>query len=143
MTRRIDHKQLLTEARIVPAPVEAGPRSCTDRSFEVPTPILLGVFGLFFAYLAVMSFGFMVPGLVLPMAVNFFFVAAFAFVPAKWAMMKPAKSDRALTWYELRDRGMQTATGHSSAAETVTLILLLPACLLLWGVAVVTIAKLV
>lgn len=143
MTKLIDHRQLSANATIVPPPVIAAPRACTDRSFEVPTPILLGVFGLFMAYLGVMSIGFMAPGLVLPMVVNVIFVAAFAYVPAKWAMMKPEKSDRALRWDELRSRGLETLTGHSGAGETATLVLLLPACVLFWGIAVVAIAALV
>ena len=143
MTRPIDHKQLLADANIVAPPMLAEPRACTDRSFEVPTPILVGVFGLFMAYLGVMSIGFMAPGLVVPMAVNVIFVAAFAFVPAKWALMKPRKADRAMTWEELRAKGLDTLTGRSDARETATLILLLPACILFWGIAVVTIAALV
>jgi len=142
VTRSIDHKQLLAEARIVSAPTLPEQRACEDRTYEVPTPLLLGVFGLFMAYLAVMSIGFMAPALVLPMIVNVIFVAAFAYVPSKWATMKPEKKDRALRWDELRQNGLATLTGRSSAGETATLILLLPACVLFWGIAVVTIAAL-
>jgi hypothetical protein len=81
--------------------------------------------------------------LALPMIVNVIFVAAFAFVPAKWATMKPDKKDRAMTWAELRDHGLGTLTGRTGAGETAILILLLPTCILFWGVAVVTIAALV
>jgi hypothetical protein len=143
MTRPIDHRQLVADARIFEAPIVSEQRACTDRTFEVPTPILLGSFGLFMGYLGVMSLGFMAPMLVLPMVVNVVFVGAFAFVPAKWALMQPRKSDRALSWSELRERGLETATGHSDAGETATLVLLLPACVFLWGVAVVAIAALV
>ena len=140
MVARIDKLHLLASDEIVGAPA---PRACSDRSFELPPALLLGVFGLFMAYLAVMSVGFMEPSLVLPMVVNVIFVAAFAFVPAKWATMNPAKSDRAKSWAEFSERGIETATGHASAAEASILVLLLPALIFCWGVAVVVIAGLV
>lgn len=140
MVARLDKAQLLARQEVVAAPAA---RACEDRTYEVPTPILLGVFGLFMAYLGVMSIGFMAEDLVLPMVVNVIFVAAFAYVPAKWATMHPGKSDRALSWSELREKGLDTLTGRSGAGETATLILLLPACVLFWGIAVVTIAALV
>ena len=139
MVARLDKAQLVARQEIVAAP---SPRACEDRSYEVPTPILLGVFGLFMAYLGLMSIGFMAEDLVLPMIVNVIFVAAFAYVPAKWAMMKPDKTDRAMSWSEFRERGLDTPTGRTSAGEAATLILLLPACILFWGVAVVMIAAL-
>lgn len=140
MTSRQLHHILAGQADIVAPPT---PLACEDRTFELPTPILVGVFGLFMAYLGVMSLGFMAEMLVLPMVVNVIFVAAFAYVPAKWALMKPAKRDRAKTWGELREQGLDTPTGRTSAGEAATLVLLLPVCILFWGIAVVTIAALV
>lgn len=137
MVARLHKAELLARNEIVAAPVQ---RACQDRTFEVPTPILLGSFALFMAYLAVMTLGFGNPALALPMVVNFIFVAAFAYVPGKWATMKPTKTDRAMTWAELCDRGLATATGRCGAGEAATLVLLLPACILFWGIAVVTIA---
>ena len=140
MVARLHKAELLARNEIVAAPTQ---RACEDRTFEVPTPILIGAFALFMAYLGVMTVGFMNPALALPMIVNVIFVAAFAYVPGKWATMKPDKADRALTWTELRDNGLGTATGRCGAGETATLVLLLPACITLWGVAVVMIAALV
>jgi len=140
MVARLDKVQLLARGEVVAAPPQ---RACEDRGFELPTGLLFGVFALFGLFLTVMSIGFMNEALVVPMAVNFFFVAAFAYVPAKWALMQPAKKGRALRWDELQCSGIETLTGRSSAGEAATLVLLLPACVLLWGVAVVTIAALV
>jgi hypothetical protein len=140
MTTRQLPDILARTADIVAPPAQ---RACNDRTFELPTPILVGVFALFMAYLAVMSLGFMAEMLVLPMVVNVIFVAAFAYVPAKWALMKPDKRDRAKTWAELREQGLGTPTGRTGAGEAATLVLLLPACILFWGIAVVTIAALV
>lgn len=148
MTRHFTRDQLAARGEIAapPAPAaDAGDRRpfCTDRNFGLPPALLLGAFGFFFAYLAVMWVGFAADGLVLPMVVNVVFVAAFAIVPAKWATMKPEHRDRALDWAHFRATGIDTATGRTPAGEAATLVLLLPACILGWGIATTTIAALV
>ena len=150
MTTRLDQQQLLTRDEVVAAPVLAETladaalsEGCTDRNFGLPAPVLLGMFGLFMAYLAVMSIGFMADGLVLPMAINVIFVAAFCIVPAKWATMGPARAGKAPGWAEFKARGIATETGRSGAGEATTLVLLLPACVFAWGIAVTLIARLV
>ena len=151
MTARIEQVDLLLREEIVTAPVlpVAAPvlpsNGCEDRTFELPTALFAGMFGLLFAYLTVMTVGFAAPGLAVPMAVNFIFVAAFAIVPMKWATMKPGKprSQRALSWDRFQAKGIDTLTGRTSAGEAATLVLLLPACILFWGIATVTIAALV
>ena len=139
MVAHINQLQLLAADEIVAPP---SPRACEDRNFELPPALLLAVFGLFMAFLGVMSIGFMEPSLVLPMVVNVIFVAAFAFVPAKWATMKPAKTDRAKSWAEFREHGIQTATGHASAGEAAVLVLVLPFLIFCWAIAAVSIAAL-
>lgn len=148
MTDRFDKEMLLARGEVVAAPqpdaqqVDERP-FCKDRNFGLPPVLLLGVFGFFFAYLTVMWVGFAADGLVLPMVVNFIFVAAFAFVPAKWATMKPEHRNRALDMAHFRAVGIETETGRTSAREATTLVLLLPACILFWGIAMTTIAALV
>ena len=150
MTDRLTHELLLGRGELVAAPVltaaeqsVAAKPYCTDRNFGMPKGLLLGVFAFFFAYLAVMWVGFAADGLVMPMVINFIFVAAFAYVPAKWATMKPEHRSRALEWAEFQSRGIDTETGRTPAGEATTLVLLLPACILFWGVATTTIAALV
>lgn len=140
MVVRLDKKQLLANADIVAPPSPAG---WDDRNFELPPALLVGVFGLFMAFLGVMTLGFINPALVLPMAVNVIFVAAFCYVPAKWATMKPENPTRAMRWDEFREKGIETLTGHASAAEATVLVLLLPALVFAWGIAVVIIAALI
>ena len=149
MTDRFDKAFLLARGEVVAAPVlkELSGRQaiegCIDRNFGLPKELLLGVFGFFFAYFAVMSVGFASDGLLLPMAINFIFVAAFAYVPAKWATMKPVHRDRSSSWAAFKARGIDTMTGRTEAGEATTLVLLLPACLLFWRIATTTIAALV
>ncbi|GAA4009729.1 hypothetical protein GCM10022280_03380 [Sphingomonas swuensis] len=143
MSDRFAKEMLLARGEVVaPPPIDDRP-CCEDRNFGLPAPLLLGVFAFFMAYLAVMWVGFAAEGLVLPMVVNVIFVAAFAFVPSKWATMKPAHRDRALDLDRFRRHGIETATGQTSAGEATTLVLLLPACILFWGLATTTIAALV
>ncbi|GAA3998925.1 hypothetical protein [Sphingomonas humi] len=143
MTDRFDRELLLARGEVVAPPQRDTRPHCQDRNFGLPPAILLGAFGFFFAYLAVMWVGFAADGLILPMVVNFVFVAAFAFVPAKWATMKPEHRDRALDMAHFRAVGIETATGTTPASEATTLVLLLPACILFWGIATTTIAALV
>lgn len=143
MTDRFDKQLLLARGEVVAPPQLAELPFCKDRNFGLPPALLLGAFGFLFAYLAVMWVGFAADGLVLPMVVNFIFVAAFAFVPAKWATMKPEHKAKALDWAAFRARGIDTATGPTPAGEATTLVLLLPACIFLWGIATTTIAALV
>lgn len=149
MTDLLDRELLLDRGEVVAAPMrpaaepELASKGCEDRNFGMPRGLLLGAFAMLFAYLAVMWIGFAADGLVIPMAVNFIFVAAFAFVPAKWATMKPDHRDRALGWAEFRMRGIATETGQTNAVEAATLVLLLPACILFWGIATTSIAALV
>lgn len=143
MTDRFDRQLLLARGEVVAPPLKAADApAATDRNFGLPPALLLGVFGLFFAYLTVMWVGFAADGLVIPMAVNFIFVAAFAYVPAKWATMKPAHRDAAPGLAQFQALGIETETGRASAREATTLVLLLPACILFWGVAVTLIAAL-
>lgn len=148
MTDRFDKEMLHARGEVVAAPQPDAPQVdgrpfCKDRNFGLPPVLLLSVFGFFFAYLTVMWVGFAADGLLLPMVVNFIFVAAFAFVPAKWATMKPVHRNRALDMAHFRAVGIETATGRTSAREATTLVLLLPACILFWGIAMTTIAALV
>jgi hypothetical protein len=143
MTDRFDRELLLARGEVVAAPQLDTRPYCTDRNFGLPRPLLLGVFAFFFAYLAVMWIGFAADGLVLPMVVNFIFIAAFAVVPAKWATMKPENRNRALDMAHFRALGIETETGTTPASEATTLVLLLPACILFWGIATTTIAALV
>lgn len=148
MTEHLDKEVLLARGEVVPAQILAelsagAVQGCTDRNFGLPKELLLSVFGLFFAYLTVMWVGFAANGLVLPMAINFIFVAAFAYVPAKWVTMKPEHGSHASSWAVFKARGIETLTGRTDAGEATTLVLLLPACVLFWGIATTTIAALV
>ena len=141
MTRTIDRKQLLATADIVPQP-SLEQRACEDHSFELPGALYAALALCFFGFLAVMTVGFAAPMLAVPMGVNFFFLAAFFAVPAIFVGASHEKAG-ALRWSDFRRKGVDTATGHSSAGEASVLMLTLPVLILCWAVAIVTIAALV
>jgi hypothetical protein len=139
MTRRIDHAKLLAREEIVSSPV---PRACEDQGFELPPVIFQAMAGLFFGFLAVLTVGLAEPQLVVPMGVNFVFLTAFFAVPAVFVGATPGES-RSLRWSEFMRKGIETATGHSSGREAAVLILVLPALIFFWALAIVTIVALV
>jgi len=141
MAERLN-RELIAEKAVIHA--EAALRAPTevDRSFELPTGLYAATVGLFLAYLAVMGFGFASPGLILPMAIfTLFIVAAFG-VPALWVRMKPENERHALGWSRFVREGIVTQTGRLGAKEATVQVLILPALIFFWGIAVVSIAAL-
>jgi len=74
------------------------------------------------------------------MSVNFVFLTAFFAIPAIFAGQSESRS---LRLSEFMRKGIDTATGHSSGGEAIVLVLLLPALIFFWALAVVTILALV
>ena len=63
--------------------------------------------------------------------------------PAMWMRMKPEHPQRLTSWSRFRRQGIMTAYGHSTAGAATIQVLILPALIFLWGIAVVTIAAVV
>jgi hypothetical protein len=139
MSVRIDSALLRADAKIVPAPAQ---RACEDRTFGLPWGLHAAYFGLFLAYLGVMAVGFPHPEMVLPMAIFFFFTAAFYVVPMIWAVMQPGNPSKAISMGQLLARGISIETGHSSGGAAIAQVLVLPVLIFFWGLAAVVIAAL-
>ena len=141
MTGRQTHEQLLSQGEIVSTPAD---RACRDQSFELPVPIYIAMATMFTGFVAVLGLAFRGGHMAVVVGVIFAFIAAFFAVPAMFPRVAAREtSTRALSWSEFADRGIMTATGHSTAREATTLVLLLPFLILMFGIAVVTIASLV
>jgi hypothetical protein len=136
MSVRVDPALLRATASLVSAPA---PRACEDQNFELPTRLFAAMALMLFGFLAILAVGLSSPGLVVPMAINFIFLAAFFAVPAIFVTAS-GKENRALRWSEFMDRGVITATGHASGAEAAVLMLMLPFFILCWSIAIVMIA---
>lgn len=136
-------RQLVAEKAIIhEAPVLRLP-TAADRSFELPTALYIVTAALYFAFLGVMVLGFGNPRLILPMAIIAVFIVMFFGVNAMWVRMKPENPQRATRWSRFRRHGIMTAFGRSTASAATVQVLILPALILVWGLAVVTIAALV
>lgn len=135
MTRHIDEARLLARDEIVPGPAVRGSE---DHGFELPPAVFRAMAALFFGFLAVLTVGLSEPHLVVPMGVNFFFLTAFFAVPAILVGVTQDEARR-LRWSEFMRKGIETATGHSTGAEAVVLVLMLPALIFFFAVAIVTI----
>jgi hypothetical protein len=139
MSVRIDPLLLAADAKLVPPPLQ---RACDDHSFELPAGIYVAMAALLFGFLAILAIGLANPNLVVPMGINFVFLTAFFTVPA--IFVRAARDSKgSLDWSRFMARGIETATGHSSGGQATVLILMLPALIFCWSLAIVAINALV
>ena len=134
MTIRQKPELLVARDEIVAAPTE---RACTDQSFELPGGIYASMAMMFTGFVGVLALAFRGGHMSVAYGVIFAFIAAYFAIPAIF------QQKQGLSWSMFRYRGVQTATGRSSAAEATVLVLLLPFLILCFGIAVATIAALV
>ena len=134
--RHVNLAQLQATDEVVEIPTG---RACLDQTFELPTGIYVAMGLMFAGFVAVLSFAFS-DRMSVSFGVIFAFLAAFFAVPSLFPQVAGKTSIRALTWHEFRRRGINTATGQSSAGSATVLILALPFLILCFAIAVVTIA---
>jgi len=136
MSVRLDPKQLAAAREVVPPPML---RSCQDHNFELPAELYATMAALLFGFLAILAVGFAAPALAVPMGINLIFLIAFFGVPILF--VRAARDERrSLGWSEFMERGINTATGHSSGRDATVLVLLLPLFIFCWAIAIVVIA---
>ena len=142
MAERQTRELIAEQAIIHDAPVLRAPTT-VDRSFELPAALygLTAAGYLGFVGLTALAFGN--PKLILPFAIIAVFIAMFFGVNAMWMRMKPEHPQRLTSWSRFRQHGIMTAYGRSTAGAATVQVLILPALIFLWGIAVVTIAALV
>ena len=140
MSKHLTRELVAEQARIVAAPKRAVE---VDRSFELPKGLYVATVGLYLGFLAVMAAGLSTPGLIIPMAIfTLFIVAGFA-LPAIWTRIAPHHGKSNMSWTRLVRRGVVTHTGRVTARDASVQMLILPALIFSWGLAIVTIAALV
>lgn len=108
-----------------------------DRSFGLPPVLHILTFGLYFAFLTVMSLGLGTRELVVPLAICFIFLGMAAVVPAKWVTMKPENRTAKSSWIDFTQKGIETYTGRMHAKDAIVQVLILPVLIFLWGIAIV------
>ena len=139
MTTRVRPELLVARNEIFAAPAE---RACIDQSFELPSGLYIAMASLFAGFIGVLSLAFRGGHMAVAYGVIFAFIAAFFAVPTLFPAMAP-EGKRSLSWTMFRMRGIQTATGRSTARDATVLVLLLPFLIFCFGMAVAAIAMIV
>lgn len=128
----------VAHAPVERAPAAIGHNRPAPHVFDLHPMLHVAVFGGFFVYLGIMWSAFADPGLAIPFVIFAFFIAAFFVVPAIWAWMAPAAGARE-SWADFLREGMDTGSGRLSAGSAVAQVMIMPAMLILWGLAVAVI----
>ena len=142
MAERLNRQLVAEKAIIHEAPALRLPTT-VDRNFQLPTALFALTALGYLGFLGLTATAFGNPELILPMAIIVTFLAMAFGVPAVWVRMKPRTSQRLLSWSRFVAKGVQTYTGHVTAGQASVQVLILPALVFLWGVAIVTIAAVV
>jgi hypothetical protein len=132
------------EARVVDLPVEAPVRHQieVDRSFGLPSALYAGTVAGYLGFLVIVGSAFANPVLAIPMAIFVLFIVAGFGIPALWTRLAGNVSEPQ-TLGEFEAKGVMTATGRLAARDAAIQVLILPALLVAWGLAVAIIAAVV
>ena len=140
MTRHISQDALVARSEIVSAPAGA---ACEDHNFGLPPAIHLLTAALFLGFVSVLCLALANPGLAVPFGIFAAFIIAFFAVPTIFVKSSPEKGSKAEGWTDFLERGIATEHGRCGGAEATILVLMLPAFIFLWAVAVAIIVALV
>lgn len=132
------------EARIVDHPADAPVRHSheVDRNFGLPSSLYAATVACYLGFMVIVGSAFANPALALPMAVIVLLILAAFGVPAIWTRLRHNSSEPE-TLGEFGIRGIMTNTGHLTARDATTQMLILPVLLVLWGLAVAVIVAIV
>ena len=137
--RHIEQARLLARDEVVESPAR---RACDDQSFELPTGIYIAMAAMFAGFVVVLSLAFN-DHMLVSFGVIFAFLAAFFFIPSLFPRMARDSQTKALKWHQFVSRGIDTATGRTSAISATVLVLALPFLILCFAIAIASIAALV
>ena len=142
MAERQTRQVIAEQAIIHDAPVLRAPTT-VDRNFELPAALYAGTAAGYLGFVGLTALAFGNPKLIIPFAIIAVFIGMFFGVNALWMRMKPEHPQRLTPWGRFRQQGIMTAYGRSTAGAATVQVLILPALIFMWGLAVVTIAALV
>lgn len=132
------------DARIVDQPETQPVRHQVevDRNFGLPTAFYVAMAACYAGFLVITVTAFASPLLIVPMAVIGLFLVMFFGIPTVWTRFRGNDSSPE-TLGEFEVKGIMTNTGPLHPRDAATQMLILPVLLVLWGLAVVTIAAIV
>ncbi len=143
MVQKHTREAIAENAIVHEAPPVAVHHVEVDRSFELPRSLYAATVACYLSFLLIMGLCFATPSLILPMAIFAFIIIAGFGVPTIWTRLAHGKRVKALSWARFRRDGIATITGRNTASQATVQVLILPALILVWGMAVVTIAAIV
>jgi len=124
------------QAFAVPAPPAGALPNRAERTFGLPPRLFVATIGAYFAFLGIMAATFMTAELVIPFAIFVIYIVMAFGVPALWARVAGRPVGRFQTWEEFRSEGMVIETGRISGGGAIAQVLVLPALVVGWGVAI-------
>lgn len=133
------------EARIVARPDAEAPirhQVESDRNFGLPKALYGATVAGYLGFLLVVGSAFANPHLAIPMAIFVVFIIAGFGVPAVWTRLA-GNTSAPQTMGEFGLKGIMTNTGRLAARDATIQVLILPALLVVWGLAVAVIAAVV
>jgi hypothetical protein len=137
-----DVHDLLPDLQQVPA-IAPAIAHVVDRNFELPRGLYIATVACYLAFLAITALAFSTPGLIIPMVMFTFIIVVGFGIPAIWTKLSPDAPAKAKSWAKFQRDGITSLTGHNTAGAATVQVLILPVLIVVWGLAVVTIAALV
>ena len=112
------------------------------RSFELPKGIFIAMALAYVVFLSTMTAAFgSGEGLPLLLAICIVYLLMYLGTPALFAAVDTGVRVPLLDWAKLKRRGLDTAYGPMSAGAVVGQVLIVPACVAFFGLAVLVIVK--
>lgn len=128
---------LLEREEIVAEPVSEG---CTDQCFELPPVLYIITGALFLGFVSVLSLAFANPEMAVPFGIIVAFLVVFFAVPAIFVRAARGENgSRSLCWSEFMKNGVAIEHGRCSGRDAAVQVLLLPALIFCFGMAVTVI----
>ncbi len=145
MSKLLTPEVIQQKANLVEAPkVSAQSPINVDRHFELPKTLYGATIACYLGFVAITAMAFGNPALLIPMVIIAGIIVAGFVVPGLWTRLKPeTKEGRASSFDRFKLQGIMTNTGPLKGKDAAIQVLILPALIMFWGVAVVTIAALV
>lgn len=143
MAQKLNLAAIVAHADVHAEPPALRAPHIVDRTFELPRGLYIAMVGCYLTFLATTALAFAHAELIIPMAIFAFVILAGFGLSAEWTRMAPDAPKKAMSWARFQRDGITALTGHNTAGAATVQVLILPALIVVWGLAVVTIAALV
>lgn len=147
MAQKLNRAAMADHADVHDAPPAASESHQVDRTFELPTGLYIATAVCYLAFLGITALAFSHTELVIPMVVLVLLIVAAFGLLGIWSKLAPGSSStfgiKAKSWAKFQREGIHSLTGHNTAGAATVQVLILPALIVVWGLAVVTIAAIV